>query len=258
MRRSLVSRRFAAALCGLIGVALPSAALAYINAGFRNDGDQKTYETYRSRARERTGVFDEAIRRDPKDAVAHYRRAMVWETIPDYYGPLPDNPRRQHINHTTYALDDYAKAIALNPKFVQAYLRRAWLRWKTSEHDRALADLRQAAAVEPKSKMAHAYLAFVYADCPEEKLRDAAKAKAHARLACEASKYEDGACLQLLACVCAQEGDFAAAVKWQKEAVAVLRDFWVGEGVNQRLRAYEMRQVNPVPFTWEELAVTSK
>jgi tetratricopeptide (TPR) repeat protein len=244
-------------MCGLMVVTLPSAASAYINAGFRNDGDQREYEKYRSRVRSRTGVFDEAIRRDPGDAVAYYRRAMIWETIPDYDGPVP-GARRQRINHTTYALNDYNQAIFLDPRFVKAYLRRAWLLWKKNEYERALADLREAVAIEPKSKMAHAYLAFVYLDCPREKLRDAAKAKAHAQQACEAAEYDDGACLQLLAYVCAQEGDFAGAVKWQKEAVAVLKDFWVGKAVSQRLRAYEMGRGNPVPFTWEELAVTSK
>jgi tetratricopeptide (TPR) repeat protein len=236
----------------------PAVAHAYINAGFRSEGDYRKYLKYEEAVHKATNPFTEAIQRDPKDAVAHYQRARAWDGLPLYTGPWPDRMPEERLNRDVQALRDYDRAVELDPSFTRAYLRRAAVLWRTGRYGRALDDLKEAARLDPKAPLAHAYLASAYAGCPEERHRDADRAAEHARKACELSGYADAACLQVLAAVSAQGGDFEAAVKWQRNAAERLSEADADAPVRQRLRAYEKKRPNPSAFTFAELEEASK
>jgi tetratricopeptide (TPR) repeat protein len=242
---------------GLLVLARPQAQ-AYINAGFRNKSDYYTYQRYRNQVVAKIGPLSAAIKRDPKDAVAYYQRARAWEELPGYNGPCPDRTPELALDKSYQALEDYGRAIALDPSLTKAYFRRASLLWASKKYQRAIKDLQQAARLKPKWALAQASLAFAYADCPEQKYRNEARALAHAKRACQASKNADAAALQVLAARYARAKDFKAAVKWQAKAVAVLKDRRSSSHAGHRLGAYKKAKGNPVPFTFWELEEASK
>jgi tetratricopeptide (TPR) repeat protein len=246
-------------LCALAQfLGTPTAAQAYINAGFRSEGDYRQYLNYEETVHTTLARYAEAIKRNPKDAVAYYQRARAWESLPAYNGPWPDNQPERRLAKSYQALRDYDQAIALDASFSRAYLRRAALLWTARQYPRALQDLRQTIRREPKWALAHAYLASAYTACPEKKYRDQAKALKHATRACRLSAHADAACLQVLAAVRARAGDCKAAVKWQSKAVAVLGDSLLAISARRRLAKYKEQHDNPSPFSLRELEQASQ
>ena len=53
------------------------------------------------------------------------------------------------------AIDDYNRAIALNPKFAKAYHNRGWAKYKLGDRQGTLADYNRAIALEPKYALAY-------------------------------------------------------------------------------------------------------
>jgi len=90
--------------------------------------------------------------------------------------------------------------------------------------------------------------------CPVAEFRDAAKAVEEATRACELTDWKNHGYLSTLATAYSEIGDFASAVKWQKEAIELLgeeeRDKWEAN-YEIRLRLYESGK----PYTREEQLV---
>ena len=238
-------------------VAVPYAG-AYINAGFRSQGEYNRYLRYEKQVRTKIAPYSAAIHRNPNDAVSYYQRARAWDQLPVYNGPWPENQPEKGLDARYQALKDYDQAIALDPSFGRAYLWRAGSLWYHGIYGKAVQDLEKAIRLEPKWPLARAFLASVRTACPDEEYRDQAAARKQAEQACTATGYTDPASLEVLAAVCAQDGDFARAVKWQTKAVKLLKDSVPGYDARQRLRVYEKRRKNPYPLTLRELEQASK
>jgi tetratricopeptide (TPR) repeat protein len=236
-------------LCAL----LPTTSQAYINAGFRSQQDYDKYLAYEKQAHQALAAFSAAIQRDPRDPVAYYQRARVWEQLPEYAGPWPDNKREDRWDRTLRALSDYNQAIRLDASFTKAYLRRAAVLWTRGEYENAWTDLRQAAQLEPRWPLVHAQLALAYADCPEVKFQDLSRARAHAQQACQLSDQRDLSALQIMAHICAVNRDFPGAVRWQTRAVAQLTELPEESRAAQRLRAYQRCELPAFKLTFAEL-----
>jgi lipoprotein NlpI len=88
---------------------------------------------------------DEAIRLDPKFAVAYRNRGNAYR----YKGEIAS------------AVADYNQAIELNPKFFQAYLARGLLSLDAGDLPKALADINQASALNPKDPYTALWLDIV-------------------------------------------------------------------------------------------------
>jgi tetratricopeptide (TPR) repeat protein len=74
--------------------------------------------------------------------------------------------------------------------------------------------------LEPNNYRGHRLLAWLLSTCPNDSVRDGPAALAHAKRACEITNWSDPLCIASLAAAHAECGDYAEAVKWQKQAVA--------------------------------------
>jgi tetratricopeptide (TPR) repeat protein len=230
---------------------------AYINAGFRSDSGYNTYLRYEKTVRTTLARYSAAIERNPRDAIAYYQRARAWESLPAYEGPWPDNQRESRLDRSYQALRDYDRAIALDPSFGRAHLRRAALLWAEGQYARAIKDFRKTVHLEPKWALAHACLASCFLACPDKKYRDPDKATKYAAQADRLSGHANAACLQVLAAVRAQAGDFKSAVRLQSKGVSALGDSLLVIRANRRLVHYKEQRDNPVPFSLQELEEAS-
>lgn len=178
---------------------------AYKNAGFKSEAEAREYyrrqrdEKHRERVRQ-LAVFDEAIVRDPQDAVAHYQRARF--------------RCQSEMKDLKLVLADFDTAIRLKPDFSQAYFRRGLLHANLSDYFRCAADLEEALRLDSSQKVRYR-LAVLYYASPDESVRDLAKARKLAEGLEIAEPAQRHPHCELLAAVCADLGDVEAAVKWE-------------------------------------------
>jgi tetratricopeptide (TPR) repeat protein len=86
--------------------------------------------------------YDEAIRLDPKYALAFNSRGNAWSNKKEY----------------DKAIRDYDEAIRLDPKYALAYFNRGYAWYEKKEYDKAIRDFDQTLLLDPK-----------YADAPYNK-----------------------------------------------------------------------------------------
>jgi tetratricopeptide (TPR) repeat protein len=84
--------------------------------------------------------YDQAIRLNPKDAVAYANREFV-----------------RKLGNNKKAIADYDQAIRLNPKDAVAYVGRGAARNELGDWDGAISDLTQAIRLDPKNALAYYY-----------------------------------------------------------------------------------------------------
>ena len=122
------------------------------------------------------------------------------------------------------AIADYTRAIQLKPDFTLAYIGRGQTWCKHRQFDRAIQEFAEAARREPSTRW-HTCIspgslrpattrARVMASGPSTRRRGPASST---------TARENPDCLDTLAAACAENNDFANAVKWQTRAIARLR-----------------------------------
>jgi tetratricopeptide (TPR) repeat protein len=93
-----------------------------------------------------TADYDQAIKLDPKLAVAYNGRGNVHWDKQDY----------------DRAFSDYDQAIRLDPKLAMAYNGRGNVYWTKHDYDRAIADFDQAIGLDPRLAMAYSSRGATY------------------------------------------------------------------------------------------------
>jgi Zn-dependent protease len=138
------------------------------------------------------------------------------------------------------AAADLDEAIRLQPDVVQHYLQRGMIRAQCGQYTRAEDDYREAVHLDPNSASAVNNLAWLWATCPQENVRNGAKAVKYATRACELTNWREPNCLATLAAAYAESGDFASAATWHKKALeypAYRRQY--GDSTGERVELYE-------------------
>lgn len=120
------------------------------------------------------------------------------------------------------AIDYFDQSLALEPNYPLCYLKRGMAHEGLKNWDKAIGDYTRCAEIDPKARTArHANhsLAFIYATCPNDSVRDGKKAVELATKACESTGWTDPMELSTLAAAYAEVRRFPEAVKRQKQAL---------------------------------------
>jgi len=114
------------------------------------------------------------------------------------------------------AITDFSRALEFNPKDAEGYFYRARSFEKTKQYAKALDDLLTTYKLNPElGNGMDNDLAWFFATCPDDQIRNAAKAAEHVDRALEL-KPNDGAIWDTCAAVFAENRDFEEAVEWEK------------------------------------------
>jgi tetratricopeptide (TPR) repeat protein len=115
--------------------------------------------------------YNQAIKIDPKSALAHHNRGVAYDHKGDHDRAIQDfdqaiklkptalahfNRGNAYLGKSQYdqAIDDYNQAIRLKPDFAAAYDNRCWARAVTGDLKLALADCNQAIRLAPPGNAA--------------------------------------------------------------------------------------------------------
>ena len=179
--------------------------------------------------------YTDAIRENPNDATAHYRRGLAYEqlsnrdrALEDFNSAIRLDPelaaayhhrgnifRRRNV--LVSALEDYDAALRLMPDVPAVLVDRAVAHRRRGSFALSLADFDRAIRLEPQSAEAHDGLAWLAAICPDPAFRDGVQAVLHAQLACELSGWEIPSFIATLAAAHAEAGNFTEAVRLQRQ-----------------------------------------
>jgi tetratricopeptide (TPR) repeat protein len=147
--------------------------------------------------------------------------------------------RADQVVSIDQAIAYFSDQIRENPRDAFARVIRAEL-WRVEEEpDKALADLRNVARLEPRDAFVLDLLAQIRAACPDAILRDGKDAAESATKACELTEWKRPRYLDTLAAAYAEAGDFAAAVKWQTKAIELRTDTREKSESGSRLKLYQ-------------------
>jgi tetratricopeptide (TPR) repeat protein len=136
------------------------------------------------------------------------------------------------------ALADLNAAVRLRPDHADGYYHRGRLHDDTGAYAEAVADLRQAAALDAASALNHNQLGWFLATCPRAEHRNGALAVKHATKACELDGWRQGNFMDTLAAAHAECGRFAEAVAMQRRALEHAEVGLVG-AMQEHLSLYE-------------------
>jgi serine/threonine-protein kinase len=104
--------------------------------------------------------------------------------------------------------------------------------------DKAVAAHLEALRLNPNDAVTSNCLAWIWATCPDDRLRSGPRALDHARRACELTEFQEPGFLDTLAAAYAECGDFTQATYWERRVLELLPDEEHGE-YRARLELYE-------------------
>jgi tetratricopeptide (TPR) repeat protein len=183
--------------------------------------------------------FTEVIRLNPQHAGAILDRADCWSDKGDFDKCIADcteairiepesalaygNRSAALISKSEFdqAISDATEAIDLDPGLAFAYFNRGVAYYGKKEYAKALAAYKEIIDdVDDSDVAALSAVAWVYATCPAQEIRDAKQALEFATNACELDGWKSANCLGTLAAAHAESGDFEKAAEFAAKALA--------------------------------------
>ena len=174
------------------------------------------------------------------------------------------------------ALQDYEKALELDPRNLEARIRCAEISLRRNQNQKAIlhasvglkidrrltsayltrakayaqlwmkidarADLERALRENPNDANTLNAIAWCRATCRSSALRDGGKAVAEAQKACELSQWKNAGYIDTLAAAHAEVGSFEEAIEYEKQALEMSGARENVDGEKERLRLYENRR----------------
>jgi tetratricopeptide (TPR) repeat protein len=181
---------------------------------------------------------------DVQLASAHFSRAFAYRSIGEYQKALSDYQKalenqpslskdsyfHNALSQAYIGLGDYdradeavERALALAPESASFFNTRGMIRRKQKKYNEALSDYRHALEISPGYWKANAEMAWLLATCPDDQIRDGARA---VELAASAARVKpEPSTLDALGAAYAEVGRFDDAVKMMGLAIELLDQF---------------------------------
>lgn len=195
----------------LLGSRQAAEALAELNEAVRLAPEDPRALTARGSAQVQLGQFD--------GAVADFTAAIAKAPSANLYRLRGDaNARR---NFLAEALDDFDEAVRREPEQAWGYYARSNLHHHCGRYADQRKDLAKALRFKPDDPAILNSLAWLLSTCPDDKVRDGARALELARKACALPGGGDFNGLDTLAAALAETGAFPEAIKEQEKVVAM-------------------------------------
>ncbi len=121
------------------------------------------------------------------------------------------------------AIADFTKALEVDPGATQALVLRAKAWNRHFQYARAIDDYAEAIRRAPDDPLPRRALAWLLSTCRDKAFRDGPRAVQEGTMACELTHWKSAECLDALSAACAEAGDFTSAVRWQSQAVKLLK-----------------------------------
>jgi tetratricopeptide (TPR) repeat protein len=170
--------------------------------------------------------YGEALRLKPDYANAYVSRGFAYLKKGDF----------------VRSLADCNEAIRLQPGLAIAYSTRADTYAGSGDYDHAIADYIEAIRVEPGLAVAYNNLAWLWAACSEDRIRNGRKAEEYAKKACELAGWKNPEYIDTLAVACAEAGHYSEALKWENRYLDTGPAKQTADSARQRLGLFEAKR----------------
>jgi tetratricopeptide (TPR) repeat protein len=142
-------------------------------------------------------------------------------------------------------IEDYSKAIRLDPNDSNAYNKRGVIYRDRGDVGKEIEDFSHLIELEPNSPNAYNEVAWVYATCPKDEVRNGAKAVELAKKGCELTQWHDCNIMDTLAAAEAEAGQFDEAVKYEQQVIMLTKAANAStdtKGMEDRLAIYQQHK----------------
>lgn len=174
--------------------------------------------------------MDRYLKSDPTNAQALGRRGSAYLQLHQY----------------DKALADFNASIKADPKLEPAYSERGRAYQEMGEYEKAATDFETAMRLMPGNPSLLNKVAWLYATCPKDPVRNGAKAVELAMKACELTQWGNSWYADTLAAAYAEAGKWEEAMNYEKLALQLEKagknDAETVKGYEERLELYGKKQ----------------